>query len=146
MTGTCTCQCPDGPGQHLENCETYLRYWELDQLDRITLRYRQIAGVHPCADVALDDLIAQVLSFEKSTAELGESCISDPASMIRHHIRADIERRTESVTNQIRAMVDAGGWDAVRNDPELGPAWRKMLAESRQFVDRSISEAEGGAA
>jgi hypothetical protein len=136
MTGCCTCQCPDGPGLHLENCETYLRYWELDQLDRIALRYRELAGAHPCADVALDDLIAQVLSFAKSTAELGESCVSDSASVIRHHIRADRERRTESITNRIRSVVDASGWDAVRNDPELGPIWRKMADEQREFESR----------
>jgi len=84
----CTCGCPDGEGQHLENCETYLRYWEIDQLERIRLLYQQIIQALPvpkrdCGTVR--ELIEKVISFTNSVSS-DTSCISDPAFVIRHYI------------------------------------------------------------
>ena len=87
-TNRCTCGCPDGPEQHLENCEVYLRYWEVDQLERIRIRYHQIVQLFPVPErdcVIVRDLINRVVSFVQS-AGADTACISDPAYVIRHYI------------------------------------------------------------
>jgi hypothetical protein len=38
-------------------------------------------------------------------------------------------------TRHIRRLVDAAGWQAVRQHPELGPLWAACLEDSRRHVD-----------
>lgn len=102
--GSCTCGCPDGPDQHLENCESYLRYWEVDQLQRIELHYDQLIASHPLAYEVVNDLVSLVVSFTKSTTGPGTS-ISDPASVIRRHVNA--ARQQPTLLDAVNALLEA---------------------------------------
>lgn len=88
--GPCTCGCPDGEGQHLENCEAYLRYWELDQLDAIVEWVSNLKN-----PMAAKYFVQCVLGFARSVAELGDACISDPQGVICRRIEAMRSQTTE---------------------------------------------------
>lgn len=45
---------------------------------------------------------------------------------------------TKDQVQQIKALVDRGGWDAVRNHPSLSQVWRRSVAESRKWVERHV--------
>lgn len=37
--------------------------------------------------------------------------------------------------DEVRRLVDAGGWQAIRQHSQLGPLWSAVLSESRKYVD-----------
>lgn len=37
--------------------------------------------------------------------------------------------------NEVRRIVDANGWQAVRQHPEFGTLWAACLEDSRRFAD-----------
>jgi hypothetical protein len=39
---------------------------------------------------------------------------------------------------RIRDLVDTGGWDAVRRDPEMSKVWAEHLKASKAYVDRVV--------
>lgn len=47
---------------------------------------------------------------------------------------------TKEQTNQVRALVDTGGWDAVRKDPELSKVWADHLKESKEYADKVVDQ------
>lgn len=47
----------------------------------------------------------------------------------------ETRRRIEQEDNELRAAVDAGGWNAVRMNARLNAIWQQRQAESRQYVD-----------
>ncbi len=74
--GFCTCECPDGPGEHLENCESYLIYWEADKLNEITDEARLIRRKGNSTK-----LYAQlILEFVRLTQDNAD--ITDPQQLI----------------------------------------------------------------
>ena len=85
-TARCTCHCPDGPGQHLENCETYLQYWELEKLERIALAWNQLAIADPRNIDCIEPLVRETVSFTQSVTSENTS-ISDPMAIIRDNVK-----------------------------------------------------------
>lgn len=95
--GECTCGCPDGEGLHLENCESYLRSWELQDLANIERELRRIISYLPAREVdrnTVDFLLASIGHFVNSTRKLGEAAISDPLGVIRNRMDAKGNRLT----------------------------------------------------
>lgn len=45
---------------------------------------------------------------------------------------------TQAQIQQIKALVDRGGWNAVRQHPELSRVWAKSVQESRKWVNVNI--------
>lgn len=45
---------------------------------------------------------------------------------------------TKEQSDAIRATVDAGGWDAVRENPELNAIWQENIEESRRYVNDCV--------
>jgi hypothetical protein len=39
---------------------------------------------------------------------------------------------------QIRQLVDAGGWAAVRNHTELGPIWEAAVMAAAEYTNRVV--------
>ena len=45
---------------------------------------------------------------------------------------------TSEQVARIKALVDAGGWDAVRANPELWAACQKDREAARRYVDQVV--------
>jgi len=39
---------------------------------------------------------------------------------------------------QIKKLVDEGGWDKVRAHPEFGPMWKRIQDESKKYVNAVV--------
>ena len=45
---------------------------------------------------------------------------------------------TKQQADEVRKLVDAGGWDAVRKHPELWAVVQKERKDSRRYVDQVV--------
>ena len=45
---------------------------------------------------------------------------------------------TSKQANEIRQLVKIGGWNAVRQHPELSKVWQKSVAESKEYVNKTV--------
>lgn len=45
---------------------------------------------------------------------------------------------TKDQVSQIKAIVDRGGWDAVRKHQALSQVWAKSVSESRKWVSKNV--------